>query len=134
VVLHHEIYAANPGIGAVATAQSPAVTAFSVTGTPLLSNLIPESYVILREIPLVAYGRQFSDEEHLARELSPAMPVMLLENDAVLTTGADLIQAFDRLEVAEFSARAILNSQRLGSIQAIDATDLAAIAEKFGLV
>jgi L-fuculose-phosphate aldolase len=110
------------------------VTAFSVTGRTLDSAIIPESYVVLRGIPLVRYGRQFSDEHALAREISPGSPVAFLENDAVLTTGATLTQAFDRLEVAEFSARAVLNAMKLGPIVRIDEAALDAIAEKFGLV
>jgi L-fuculose-phosphate aldolase len=134
VILHGEIYAANPGINAIASAQSPAITAFSVTGTRLDSAIIPESYVVLRSIPLIAYGRPFSDERALAREISPRAPVALLQNDAVLTTGATLTQAFDRMEVAEFSARAVINAMKLGPIARIDAAALEAIEEKFGLV
>ena len=60
--------------------------------------------------------------------------MVLLRNDAVLTTGKSLTQAFDRLEVAEFSARAILSATRLGAIARIDRGALDAIEEKFGLV
>jgi len=134
VVLHREIYAAQPEINAIASAQSPAVTAFSVTGRSLDSAIIPESYVVLRTIPLITLGRQFTDEKALAREISPRSPVAFLENDAVLTTGASLTQAFDRLEVAEFSARAVLNAMKLGPIARIDEAALDAIEEKFGLV
>jgi L-fuculose-phosphate aldolase len=134
VMLHQEIYAAQPKINAIASAQSPAVTAFSVTGRSLDSAIIPESYVVLRSIPLVRYGRQFSDEAALAQEITPHAPVAFLENDAVLTTGASLTQAFDRLEVAEFSARAVLNAMKLGPIARIDEAALDAIEEKFGLV
>ena len=134
VILHKEIYAANPAIRAVASAQSPAVTAFSVTSTPLDSAIIPESYVVLRNIPLVAYGKQFTDEHALAREISPRTPVVLLQNDAVLTTGESLTQAFDRLEVAEFSAHALIAAKNLGPIARIDSSSLEALSEKFGLV
>ena len=105
-----------------------------MTGTRLDSAIIPESYVVLRSIPLIAYGRPFSDERALAREISPRAPVALLENDAVLTTGATLTQAFDRMEVAEFSARAVINAMKLGPIARIDPAALEAIEEKFGLV
>ncbi len=134
IVLHREIYAANPAIGAIASAQSPAITAFSVTGTTLDSAIIPESYIVLRNIPLIAYGRPFSDERALAREVSPRAPVALLQNDAVLATGATLTQAFDRMEVAEFSARAVIDAQKLGPLAHIDRAALEAIEEKFGLV
>ncbi len=133
VVLHQEIYAAHPEINAIASAQSPAVTAFSVTGTTLDTSFIPESFVVLRSIPLISYGRQYTDERALAREISPRSPVALLQNDAVLTTGASLTQAFDRLEVAEFSARAVLNASKLGPIARIEKAALDALEEKFGL-
>ena len=54
MILHQEIYAAQPGINAIASAQSPAVTAFSVTGRSLDSAIIPESFVVLRTIPLIS--------------------------------------------------------------------------------
>jgi L-fuculose-phosphate aldolase len=134
VILHQEIYAANPGINAIVSAQAPASTAFSVTSTRLDSAIIPESFVTLRSIPLLGFGRQYIDEAGLAREISPHSPVALLENDAVLTTGDSLTQAFDRLEVTEFSARAILAAKKIGTIARIDEQALEALSEKFGLV
>jgi L-fuculose-phosphate aldolase len=134
VVLHQEIYAANPGIKAIISAQAPAAMAFAVTGTRLDSATIPESYVMLRTIPLITYGRQFSDEKGIAREVSQRSPVALLANDTVLTVGESLTQAFDRLEVTEFSARAILSARKIGTIAHIDEAALEALSEKFGLV
>lgn len=134
VLLHREIYAANPAVGAIVSAQSPGVTAFSVTATRLESAVIPESYIVLRDIPLVAYGRQFSDEKNLAGEITARTPVVLLQNDAVLTTGESLTQAFDRMEVAEFTAQAVIAATRIGTIERIDEEALKAISVKFGLV
>jgi L-fuculose-phosphate aldolase len=134
VVLHQEIYAAHPAINAVASAQSPAVTAFSVTATRLDSAIIPESYIVLRSIPLIPFGRQYAEERALAHELTARTPVVLLENDAILTTGGSLTQAFDRMEVAEFSASAILAATRIGETARIDAAALEDLSEKFGLV
>jgi L-fuculose-phosphate aldolase len=133
VVMHREIYAASASINAIISAQSPAVTAFTVTGTPLESAIIPESYIELRDMPLIAFGRQFTDEKALATEISARTPVVLLQNDAILTTGRSLTEAYDRLEVAEFSANAILNAAKLGSVRRIGAEELEAIREKFKL-
>jgi L-fuculose-phosphate aldolase len=52
----------------------------------------------------------------------------------VLTTGESLTQAFDRLEVAEFSANALIAAAKLGPVARIDAGSLDALSEKFGLV
>lgn len=133
VIMHKEIYAANPEIRAIISAQSPAVTAFTVTNTPLESAIIPESYIELRDMPLISFGRQFTDEKGLAAEISQRTPVVLLQNDAILTTGRSLTEAYDRLEVAEFSANAILNAARLGEVQRIGRQELEAIRKKFGL-
>ena len=61
-------------------------------------------------------------------------PVVLLQNDAALTTGNSLTQDFDRMEVAKFTARAIIASTRIGTIQRIDQKSLEALSVKFGLV
>jgi L-fuculose-phosphate aldolase len=134
VHLHGEIYATNPAVCAIVSAQSPGVTAFSATSTRLESAVIPESYIVLRDIPLIEYGRQFSDEKNLAREITARTPVVLLQNDAVLTTGESLTQAFDRMEVAEFTAQAVIASARIGKIERIDEEALKALSVKFGLV
>jgi L-fuculose-phosphate aldolase len=39
---------------------------------------------------------------------------MILENDGVLLTGSSVLEAFDRLEVLESTAEAIINSRPLG--------------------
>ena len=65
--------------------------------------------------------------------IPPRTPVVLLQNDAILTTGSSLTEAYDRLEVAQFSAKAILNSARLGNVQRIGEQELEAIREKFQL-
>ena len=84
-------------------------------------------------MPLISFGRQFTDEKGLAAEISGRTPVVLLENDAILSTGKNLTEAYDRLEVAEFSANAILNAAKLGSVQRISPHELEAIRQKFKL-
>ena len=40
----------------------------------------------------------------------------MLENDGVLVVGADILQAFDRLEVLESTAEALVNARALGPL------------------
>jgi L-fuculose-phosphate aldolase len=133
VVLHREIYAENPKVNAIASAQCPAATAFSVAGVDLDTRIIPESYIVLRRPPLIPYGKQFTGEKDIARIIGESSPVALLENDAILTTGSSLAEAFDRMEVTEFSARALLNAGILGKPDPVGDQDILAIEEKFGL-
>ena len=113
---HEAIYRQHPGVHAIINAYPVNATAFSVTGIPLDTRTIPESYVVLRQIRQVKYGVQFLDNEELARQVSPRRPAAILENDGVLVIGADILEAFDRLEVLESTAEAILDCRALGEL------------------
>jgi len=91
-------------------------TAFSVTGLPLETRTIPESYVVVRQVRRVSYGVQFQDNQALACEVSPRHPAAILENDGVLVTGSDILEAYDRLEVLESTAEALINCRVLGAL------------------
>jgi L-fuculose-phosphate aldolase len=40
-----------------------------------------------------------------------------MENDGVLVTGSGILEAFDRLEVLESTAEAIVNARAIGELQ-----------------
>lgn len=129
--MHMAIYQAHPNIGAIITAQSPNATAYSVTGRSFDTRTIPESYIVLRDIPLLPYGVQFDEGKKVVKQLAKDTPVILLQNDAILTTGATLMQAFDRLEVAEFSARAVIDTMHIGELVPIGAEEVKELEAKF---
>jgi len=111
---HAAIYRQHPEVHAIINAYPVNATAFSVTGVPLDTRTIPESYVVVRQIRQVKYGVQFQDSEALARLVSARQPAAVLENDGVLVTGSDILEAFDRLEVLESTAEALINCGAIG--------------------
>jgi L-fuculose-phosphate aldolase len=113
---HEAVYRHHPQIHALINASPVNATAFSVTGAPLDTRTIPESYVLLRQVGRVEYGLQFKDSEALARRVSPSHPALLLENDGVLVMGADILEAYDRLEVFESTAEVLINCRALGTL------------------
>ena len=113
---HEAIYRQHPEVHAVINAYPVNATAFSVTGVPLDTRTIPESYLVLRQISQVKYGIQFRDSDELARQVSLRRPVAMLENDGVLVIGCELLEAYDRLEVLESTAEAIINCRALGEL------------------
>ncbi len=115
--IHDAIYRAHPEVGAIVNAYPVNATAFSVTGTTLDSRTIPESYVVMRHVGRAPYGLQFGDGKELAQLLAPTRPALILDNDGVLVTGADVLEAFDRLEVLESTAEAIINARAVGSLR-----------------
>ncbi len=116
-LVHAAIYRRHTHVGAIVNAYPVNATAFSVTGTPLDSRTIPESYVVMRHVVRAPFGMQFGDGEDLAGLLSLTQPAAILENDGVLVTGSDVLEAFDRLEVLESTAEAIINARAVGTLR-----------------
>ncbi|MCL7454258.1 MAG: class II aldolase/adducin family protein [Anaerolineae bacterium] len=130
--LHHVIYDQHPGVHCIITAQSPNAMAYAVTGKALDSKTIPESYVVLRNVPLVPHGLQYEAPEGISAAITKNSPVVLIENDTVLATGASVHQAFDRLEVADFTAFSLLSTLSIGPLVPIGEDDVRELEAKFG--
>jgi L-fuculose-phosphate aldolase len=108
VFLHELIYHRHPQIKAIIGGQPPSLMAFTLTDCALDMRLMPESFVMLRHLPRQPYGLNYREPQKVAALFSPETPAVLLANDGVIVTGQSLLQAYDRLEVAEFTARAQL--------------------------
>lgn len=119
VRLHEAIYQRHPHIQCILTSQAPYITAYAIADCAMDTKTIPESYIMLMDVPKLPYGSQYSAPETIANTLSPQTPVILLQNDCVLTTGGSVTQAFDRLEVAEFTARSLIETASIGKLVAI---------------
>ena len=87
-----------------------------MTDAELDVRTIPESYVFLRDVPRVPYGVQYQDDGQIAEYVSEQTPAALLQNDGVLVTGRGVLDAFDRLEVLESTAEAVINARSIGEV------------------
>lgn len=133
VNLHGAIYQQHPHISAIITAQSPHATAYAISATRFDSKSIPESYVLLRGMPVVPFGAQYQMPQAVANALSAKTPVLLIQNDCILTTGRTVLEAFDRLEVAEFSAKALIDTASIGQLVPIGSQEIAELEVAFAL-
>ncbi|MCO6450207.1 MAG: class II aldolase/adducin family protein [Caldilineales bacterium] len=131
VRLHRAIYDTHPDINSVITAQSPNILAYAISHGRFDTRTIPESYILLRDIPLVPYGTQFKQPQQIADAISAATPVLFIQNDAVMTTGTTILQAFDRLEVAEYSAKSLLDTATIGPMVPIGPMEIDELAQAF---
>lgn len=128
-----EIYRKNSWANAVIMTRSPNVMAFACTGTPLDSRTIPESYIQLRDIPMIG-SREFEQNPLCAAErITPSTPVVIVENYGVITAGKHLTEAFDRLEVADFTANCIRLAARIGDFKPITEQQVQDIIKAFQL-
>lgn len=131
VDLHETIYKMNPRVGSVITAQSPAAMTYAITSEPFESRTIPESYILLKEVVTVGLAVRYRAPDEIARLLLNKHPVLMVENDCVLTIGKNILEAFDRLEVLEFTAKSLLKAMNLGEINAIDEDRIRELEYKF---
>ena len=130
---HQAIYRRHPDIQAIVMAHPVNATAFSVTNSHLDVRTIPESYVFLRDVRRVPYGVQYGDAGEIANYVSAATPAAILENDGVMVTGRSVLDAFDRLEVLESSAEAVINARALGELSTMPSAVVDELRTAFSL-
>jgi L-fuculose-phosphate aldolase len=133
VRLHEAIYARHPDINCVMTAQCPNATAYAITAAAFDSRTIPESFILLRDIPLIPFKTLYTQPETVAEMVSLSTPVSMVQNDCVLTVGTDILNAFDRLEVAEYSARSLIDTAVLGQLVPIGDAEIHDLEVAFSL-
>ena len=56
---------------------------------------------------------------------------VIIKNDSIIVTGDKLLQTFDRLEVAEFSARSLIMGHPLGALVPINDDQIEDLRKKF---
>ena len=129
--VHQAIYNRHPEIGGVVNAYTVNATAFGATAAALDARTIPESFLLLRDVQRMPFGPQFADPGQVAGLVSPERPILLQENDGVLVCGTSVLDAFDRLEVLEATAEALINCRPLGAVRPMSAAAIDELAAAF---
>ncbi len=114
ITLHSAIYEQHPEINSIILAHPPHIMAFAITDADFDARLIPESYIMIKNAKKFPFGSSFLQPVLMAKEISIKEPVALIENDCVIVAGTSLLNAFDRLEVLEYSAKSLIDSTYLG--------------------
>ncbi len=135
VKLHMKIYKRHKNINAIFIAHPPNILAFAVTDTKFDSRTIPESYLLLRNVPKLPFGMEFGkeneDDKDIIDFISPKVPIVLCENDCILVTGDSILQTFDRLEVAEYSAKSVISAKEIGDVVPIKEDEIRQLEKVF---
>lgn len=118
VALHQEIYQNNPKINSIILTQPPHIMGFCTSGVKFNVRTIPESWIFLKDIPNVPFGIEYEEGKKIATLLKDN-PAVMLSNDSIIVTGDGLLNTFDRLEVAEFSAKSLIMGMHIGKLMPI---------------
>jgi len=133
VLAHKAIYDAHPDVMAIANACPLNAMAFSVCRRTVDTRTIPESYVFVREVSLLPFETVYNDFALLTRTLTLQSPAAVLANSGVMVVGDSVLAAFDKLEVLECSAEAVLDAQPIGGHVAMSSEIIDELIEAFHL-
>ena len=130
-LLHKKIYDKHPEINSIIVAHAPNIMAFAVTDAEFDSRTIPEAYIMLRDVKKAPFGSNFMQPDMLADMFDHMTNIVIVENDCVIVAGESLLNAFDRLEVMEYSAKAIIATRDIGKIVEISDDQVKDLREAF---
>ena len=123
VALHYELYKRYPKINSIILTQTPSLMGYCCTDEKFDVRTIPESWIFLQDVPKFPFGSQYDDLKKVAEAFSKT-PCVMFENDSVVVTGDKLINTFDRLEVADFSARSLIMAAPVGKLNPITDSEI----------
>jgi len=113
--MHLNIYKKNNDISAIIHAHPVFATSFTAMKSTIDTSLIAEARAICGEPRFVPYALMGSEDlAEVVAENSADADVLLLENHGILTTGSNLLQAFDKMEVLENAAKMTLIIEMTG--------------------
>jgi len=114
--MHIAVYKVRPDIQAICHAHPPVATGFAACHVRLDQDVIlPEVVFGLAKIGFAEYGTPTTNQipDAVVKEI-PDCEAVLLSNHGALTVGADVMQAYYRMEVLEMYARVRLVTRIIG--------------------
>lgn len=107
--MHLSIYKRNKDVKAIVHAHPVCASAFTAIKSKIDTTLTAEARAILGDPVLVPYALMgTADLASVAADKAMHSDILLLENHGILTTGSNLLQAFDKIEVLENAAKMTL--------------------------
>lgn len=107
--MHLSIYRKCLDISAIVHAHPLFATSYTARKCEINTSLTAEARAVLGDPLFVPYALMGTTElADLAAESITKSDILLLENHGILTTGGNLLQAFDKIEVLENAAKMTL--------------------------
>jgi L-fuculose-phosphate aldolase len=128
--LHLQCYQQRPDAWGVILAQPPTAIALTIAGVSMRTCVVPEAVITLGVIPTTSAFLPSSPEAREAiRALIPAHDALLIAYHGSLTVGADVWQAYLKLELLEYTAQVLHKAAQLGPISPLPPDKVASLLE-----
>src|SRR5438477_9824130 len=115
LAMHLLVYREREDVRSVCHAHPPHGSAFAVAGLAIDQPILSEVILTLGCVPLAEYGTPSTDElTEAMRPLVRHHNALLMANHGAVAYGADVWQAFDRLETLEHTAKIAILARVLG--------------------
>jgi len=119
--MHLAIYKKKKDVTAIVHAHPVFASLFTAIRAKINTNLTAEARAILGDPLFVKYAVMGSVAlADVAAENILKSDILLLENHGILTTGSNLLLAFDKIEVLENAAKMTLMSEMTGRKKPLD--------------
>jgi L-fuculose-phosphate aldolase len=132
--MHYEVYKLRPDVQAIIHAHPPFAVAFALAHHDLPDDILPEATVLLGHVPCLPYVTPSTIE--LAREVAQGLAhrnAAFMANHGAITVGADLEEAYNRMELLEQTCMSVVYATVLGGVHHIPEADMEFFVRDFGL-
>jgi len=123
--MHLLAYELRPEVSAVVHAHLPYATACTLAGIDLLEPILPEVVITLGGIPTAPYATPGSAAVAEAiREFIREFDAILLSRHGAMTVGRDVMDAYNKMEKLEQTARVMLAARLQGAVTPLPAAEV----------
>lgn len=116
VQLHQRIFREHPEINYIIMADAQHNLAYELAGRKMQCEVVPEAYLLIRELPALPCGAWRTDPAGISARLNRDCPALLFKNDCLLVTGQGWFDSYDRVEVADYNARSMGMAEYIGAM------------------
>ena len=116
--IHLVSYQERPEVKAVLHCHPPHAVALTIAGIDMQTPVIPEIVVTIGGIPTAPYGTPGTPElPESIREIVRCSDTVIMQNHGSVTLGANLLEAFKKLDMLEHTARILWLAHSLGHVK-----------------
>lgn len=133
VQLHQKIFQDHPEINYIIMADAQNNLAYELAGRKMRCKVVPEAYLLIRELPSLPCGAWRVDPAAVSARLSKDNPALLFKNECLLVTGKGWFDSYDRVEVADYNARSMGMAEYVGEMVSITEEEIDAFARHAGI-